>query len=51
MSWLLAPLSGLAVLSGHPAGDITRLAILAFLGYVVVQVLPAVQAYREAHAV
>ena len=29
----------------------TRLAILAFLGYVVVQVLPAVQAYREAHAV
>lgn len=51
LGWLLAPLSGLAVLAGHPAGDITRLAILAFLGYVAVAALPAVQPYREAHAV
>jgi hypothetical protein len=29
--WLLAPASGLALLAGHPAGDITRLAILALL--------------------
>lgn len=29
--WLLAPMSGLALLSGHPLGDITRLALLGFL--------------------
>ena len=29
--WLLAPGSGLALLSGHPAGDVTRLAMLGFL--------------------
>lgn len=35
VGWLLAPLSALAVLARHPAGDITRLAILVLLCRVV----------------
>lgn len=35
LAWLLLPTSGLALLAGHPAGDITRAAILAFLGVLV----------------
>jgi arabinofuranan 3-O-arabinosyltransferase len=51
LAWLLAPASALAVLAGHPAGDITRLAILALLGSVVAGAYPTLRAQREAHGV
>jgi hypothetical protein len=50
LAWLLTPMSALAVLAGHPAGDFTRLAILALLGCAVAGALPALQTQREAHA-
>lgn len=39
LAWLLAPASAIAVLAGHPAGDITRLAIVALFCSVVAQAL------------
>ncbi len=50
MAWLLAPASALAVLAGHPAADVTRIAILALLGSIVAATLPLWQPQREAVA-
>jgi arabinofuranan 3-O-arabinosyltransferase len=50
MAWLLTPVSAMAVLAGHPAGDFTRLAILAVLGCAVAGTFPVLAAQREAHA-
>jgi hypothetical protein len=50
LAWLLAPGSALAVLKGHPAGDITRLAILALLCCVIAGSFSTLHAQGEAHA-
>jgi Glycosyltransferase family 87 len=48
--WLFAPLSALCLLAGHPAADVTRLAIAAFFGVVVWQPLQAMRRWPEADA-
>lgn len=34
MIWPLSPLSAFALLVGHPAGDLTRLGLVALLGWI-----------------